>query len=161
MTKRIRSMHCTKMTLSTCSQWLLVLFMSLGSLALVPGCRNASISAVGQPEARETAPDATSATRDPERRVPRKLARDANEPLACGADADCVITCRTDGRCCLEQCGCSQPMSRSFLARLETHLSAECGPDPLCPVAGCVGTKLNEPRCENGQCTARKLPGGI
>jgi len=52
-------------------------------------------------------------------------------------------------------------MSRLFLERLESHLARECGPNPLCPVAGCVGTKLYEPRCKKGQCTALKLPGGV
>jgi hypothetical protein len=112
-------------------------------------------------ESRETSLDAASAGRPPERRIPRKLASDASEPLFCRADADCAITCRTDGSCCLEQCGCSQPMSRSFLARLESHHAGECGPNPLCPVAGCVGTKLYEPYCDRGQCAARKLPGGV
>jgi len=52
-------------------------------------------------------------------------------------------------------------MSRLFLERLESHVAHECGPNPLCPVAGCVGTKLYEARCQKGQCVAIKLPGGV
>jgi hypothetical protein len=104
---------------------------------------------------------ATSTAQAGQRVYPPKLARDDDEALTCRADADCIITCRSDGSCCLEQCGCSHPMSRAFLARLESHLSRACGPDPLCPVAGCVGTKLYEPYCDSGRCAARKLPGGV
>ena len=173
MTTQRCSTRCIRMTLTTCSQMALAFSMNLAALMHVSACRNwSSVSAGGPPETRETSADAATATRgpspdaatvvrSPERRIPRTLAGDASEPLACHADADCIITCRTDGSCCLEQCGCSQPMSRTFLARLESHLSRECGPDPLCPVAGCVGTKLYEPRCEKGQCTALKLPGGV
>jgi hypothetical protein len=149
------------MTLSTCSLGALAFSLGLGLFG-ISGCRNWSSSGVGAPpEPRETSADAASPVGAKERRIPRKLAGDAAEPLSCRTDADCVITCHADGSCCLEQCGCSYPMSRVFLARLESHLSAECGPDPLCPVAGCVGTKLYEARCDNGQCTARKLPGGV
>ncbi len=87
------------------------------------------------------------------------LALTSEERLACKTDADCVITCRTDGDCCTEQCGCSQPMSRAFLKRLERHLIEECGPNPICPVASCVGTKNYRPQCQKGQCDALKLPG--
>ncbi|HMJ53064.1 MAG TPA: hypothetical protein VK540_13340 [Polyangiaceae bacterium] len=112
--------------------------------------------------AREALPARTAeSSRDPEWRVPPTLARDPAESLACRADAECTITCRSDGSCCLEQCGCSAPMSRLFLERLESHVAHECGPNPLCPVAGCVGTKLYEARCQKGQCVAIKLPGGV
>ena len=93
--------------------------------------------------------------------MPDKLAKTEADPLGCRVDADCVITCRSDGSCCLEQCGCSMPMSRNFLERLEVHLADQCGPKPLCPVAGCVGTKLYEARCTQGRCSALKLPGGV
>jgi hypothetical protein len=153
------------MTLSTCGQCALALVVGISFSFAVSACRNwSSIGTGPQIEARETGgtgADATDAARGPERRIARELAGDASEPLACGADDDCVITCRSDGSCCLEQCGCSHPMSRAFLARLESHLAEACGPDPLCPVAGCVGTKRYAPRCDNGRCTARKLPGGV
>lgn len=164
MTEPSCSTHCTKMTISTCFQRTFAICMGLMAVGAGAACRSPSSMTAGlQPEVRATSPDAASAPGSSERehRVPRKLAGDPTEPLACRADADCIITCRTDGSCCLEQCGCSQPMSRTFLARLESHLSRECGPDPLCPVAGCVGTKLYEPACEKGQCAARKLPGGL
>jgi hypothetical protein len=114
-----------------------------------------------RPEREVLPPQTAASSRDVEWRLPPTLAHDPAESLACRGDADCTITCRSDGSCCLEQCGCSQPMGRQFLERLELHLARECGPKPLCPVAGCVGTKLYEVRCEKGQCSAVKLPGGV
>jgi hypothetical protein len=81
--------------------------------------------------------------------------------LACRTHDDCAITCRIDGSCCTEQCGCSQPMSRAFLKRLERYLADVCGKDPVCPVASCVGEKKYQARCERGLCVARKLPGSV
>ena len=81
------------------------------------------------------------------------------EMLACKTHADCAITCRIDGDCCTEQCGCSQPMNRAFLKRLEQHLTKDCGNEPVCPVASCVGEKKYAARCDIGLCVAHKLPG--
>jgi hypothetical protein len=93
--------------------------------------------------------------------TPRKLAGAPQDMLACKTDADCAITCRFDGDCCAEQCGCSQPMSHAFSKRLERHLAESCGPEPVCPVASCVGTKKYKARCDAGTCVARKLPGSV
>lgn len=131
------------------------------------GCRNGAPAAAGggpAAVARRGGQEADAASRsvDPEPApTPRKLAEHPQQALACNKDSDCLITCRSDGDCCLEQCGCSQAMSRAFVQRLERHLAAQCGSDPLCPVAGCVGTKKYKARCVRGQCAAVKLPGSV
>jgi hypothetical protein len=131
------------------------------------GCRNGAPAAAGGGPAAVAridgrAADAPSPAVDPAPApTPRRLAEQPRQSLACNKDSDCLITCRSDGDCCLEQCGCSRAMSRGFLQRLERHLAEQCGPDPLCPVAGCVGTKRYKARCVRGQCTAVKLPGSV
>lgn len=171
------------MTTSTCSKCALF-FGAIATVCCAAACKNASTRAGALPLAgpnadvsaparsspseasaprftRDAAQQASGAPPTSETPIPQTLARDATDVVGCGGDADCVITCRSDGSCCLEQCGCSMPMSRAFLDRLEAHHARECGPNPRCPVAGCVGTKLYEARCRQGQCVAVKLPGGV
>jgi hypothetical protein len=172
------------MTISISRQRLFVFSAVVALTSHVTSCRNGSSMAGAEPPAGPPTvpaapgvstqaesstprplpgapPELPKSGPDSERRVPPKLGRDDADALTCRVDADCVITCRSDGSCCLEQCGCSMPMSRPFLDRLEVHLARECGPNPLCPMAGCVGTKLYEPRCHKGQCVAVKQPGGV
>jgi hypothetical protein len=170
-----------KMTMSKCYERAAPFFAIMACAWCTAACRNglvnsapermaqgapltsvtSGVPSVAQAPRSDASPQPTGLPVDSEYREPDKLAKTGAETLGCRVDADCVITCRSDGSCCLEQCGCSTPMSRSFLERLEVHLARECGPKPLCPVAGCVGTKLYEAHCTKGRCSAVKLPGGV
>jgi hypothetical protein len=72
--------------------------------------------------------------------------------LACSSDADCVVSCYTDGRCCEELCGCSRVYHRTFAASLAAAVKANCSPNVVCPVARCQGTKKAQAACEEGKC---------
>jgi hypothetical protein len=152
----------------------LTISVAFASSVVAIGCRNGSPPVVSAepstplptisalpiaPAAPASPPPAASVVPSEPNASPSRLAQTPEEVLACRTDADCIITCRFDGSCCTEQCGCSQPMSRAFAKRLERHLLEECGKDPICPVASCVGTKKDAARCERGQCVAKKLPG--
>lgn len=81
--------------------------------------------------------------------------RPAAEVRGCAADADCVVSCRVDGACCPEVCGCTQVYNRAFLAALTAHQSG-------CATAGCDQLKCTEyappytAACVSGRCVARR-----
>lgn len=96
-------------------------------------------------------PSAASAGRPPAHTF-APLGATAASALACESDADCVVSCYKDGRCCEELCGCSRVYHRTFAARLAAAVKANCSPDVVCPVARCVGTKSAKAACDGGKC---------
>jgi hypothetical protein len=79
----------------------------------------------------------------------------ARESTACKTDADCVLTCDTDGRCCPQLCVCTHPFNRAFAARLRAHIASTCGA-AICPVARCMLPKATpSPVCRSNVCSVR------
>ncbi len=135
---------------------------ALGVLA-VGGC---------QKKDRESSDDSSSKPAGAQARVrpdavkPRlipHLIKGPADPAAylCAEDADCVVSCLRDGRCCPEPCPpCERAYRRDFLARLRRHIARRCVglscPDVHC--AGGAGEGSVVPRCRRRRCVVERGP---
>ncbi len=75
----------------------------------------------------------------------------------CKEDADCVVSCYTDGSCCGNSCNCANVISLAFSEALAAQRKHSCNravcAATICPAA----CKAITPRCVRGTCTAETI----
>lgn len=97
---------------------------------------------------------------DAPRLIPH-LIKGPADPAAylCSSDADCVLSCLCDGRCCPDPCPpCERAYRRDFVARLRRHIARRCVglscPDVRC--GGGAGEGSGVARCRRRRCVVER-----